>query len=134
LETRPLLVPLVARCAGVAAAAGSLLFGVSLLELPHLVPRLTVVNDSDYQVEVEVSRPARDGWVDLGAVDPRSQKASEETFDQGRDWVLRFSYGGLDAGELAVSRSDLIANQWKIAIPPAVAERLGGAGIEPSAH
>jgi len=115
-------------------AVGTLLFGVSLLELPHLVPRLTVVNDTDYQVEIEVSGPARDGWVDLGAVNPKSQKASEETFDQGRDWVFRFSYGGQDAGELSLSRSALVAERWKITVPPAVAERLGGAGIEPSAQ
>jgi hypothetical protein len=57
----------------------------------------------------------------------------EEVADQGREWVFRFSYGGVDAGELVLSRDRLARDGWNITVPSAVAERLRDAGVQESA-
>src|SRR5436305_4243754 len=72
------------------------------------VARLTIDNPTVYQVNVEVSGDGG-GWLDLGAVDRQGSKTVEEVTDQGARWVFRFSYGGVDAGEVPVARTDLAA-------------------------
>jgi hypothetical protein len=96
------------------------------------VARLTIDNPTVYQVNVEVSGDGG-GWLDLGAVDRQGSKTAEEVTDQGARWVFRFSYGGVDAGEVAVARTDLAAAGWHVTVPDTVGQRLRDAGLAPSA-
>jgi hypothetical protein len=95
--------------------------------------RLTVNNPSPYIVNIEVTGVERDRWLDLGSFRRETRRAVEEVADQGREWVFRFSYGGVDAGELVISRDRLARDGWSITVPPAVAERLRNAGVGESA-
>lgn len=124
--------PTIGLCVVAAVAIGLLLVCVSLLRLPKLVPRLTVVNPTVYQVHLDLSDTRRSGHLDLGVVERESTKVLEETIDQGPTWVFSLSYGGVRAGEVVIARSELETYGWKITIPPEVAERLHDAGVASS--
>jgi len=96
------------------------------------VRRLTVHNPTPYTVNVDVTGADRDGWRDLGAFARESERTVEELKDPGDTWVFRFSYGGLDAGELEVTTDQLDADGWTFTVPAEVGQRLRQAGVEES--
>lgn len=124
--------------AAVAAVAIAIAMGLAVelgptLTVPAHVAGLRIANPTVYQVNVEVT-DARDGrWLDLGAIGPERSKTVEEVTDQGRRWVFRFSYGGVDAGRIDAARSELEGAGWMLTVPREVGERLRTAGLAPSA-
>lgn len=121
-------------------AAGGLLVLVFLLLLlrgsasgPERVAKLTVTNPTPYKVNVEVAAPGEDLWLDLGAVDREGARTVEELPDVDDRWVFRFSSAGVDGGRLEVARTELRDAGWRLTVPAVVAERLGAAGLTPSA-
>jgi hypothetical protein len=96
--------------------------------------QLTVDNQTTYDVNVEVTGVNRDRWLDVGYFRRETRRRVEEVADQGREWVFRFSYGGFRAGDLVVSREQLMRDGWRITVPPNVAERLREAGLSESAR
>jgi hypothetical protein len=119
------------------AVAAAVFVGLAVIKeatrLPAFVPRLTVVNQTQYQVEVDVTGEERDGWLSLGGIRKGSTKRMFEIIDQGDRWVFRFHYGGEDGGELTVTAAELRADRWQVTIPPQVGDRLLAAGMTPSA-
>jgi hypothetical protein len=95
--------------------------------------RLTVDNPSPYNVNIQVAGRERQGWLDLGSFPRQGRRTVEEVADQGLEWVFRFSYGGVDAGVLVISRDQLARDGWETTVPSAVAERLHEAGLQESA-
>jgi hypothetical protein len=95
--------------------------------------RLTVENRSPFIVNVEVTDADRNGWLDVGSFRRERARTVEELADQGRQWVFRFSYGGVDGGELVVGRERLAKDGWRITVPPEVSGRLRVAGLAESA-
>ena len=95
--------------------------------------RLAVDNPSPYNVNIRVAGAERDGWVDLGSFPREARRTVEEVADQGPQWVLHFSYGGVDAGELVISGERLADERWRVTVPAGVAERLREAGLPRSA-
>jgi hypothetical protein len=122
-----------AALAGVAVAVALVVTLAPALRTESPVARLTFDNPTVYSVNVEVSDGAGGGWLDLGAVERGRSKTVEEVTDQGARWLFRFSYGGVDAGELAVSRADLAGGGWRMSVPEAAGQRLRDAGLAPSA-
>ena len=82
---------------------------------------------------MEVSGAERDSWIELGSFGRERSRTVEELVDQGRQWVFRFSYAGVEGGELVVSRDRLVGDGWRITVPPEVTERLRAAGLAESA-
>jgi hypothetical protein len=101
--------------------------------LPSFVPRLTMVNPTPYQVEVDVTGEDRDGWLSLGGLRRESTKSMYEVIDQGDSWIFRFGYGGQAGGETRLTGAQLRADRWHVRIPPEVGDRLRAAGMPPSA-
>jgi hypothetical protein len=99
---------------------------------PTPLRRLTVHNPTPYIVNVEVTGGERNGWLDVGSFPREGLRTVEELADQGRQWVFRFSYAGVDAGELVVSRDELATDGWRITVPADVGERLRDAGLPES--
>ena len=52
--------------------------------------------------------------------------------EQGDTWVFTFSYGGVRATELRLSRDDLAAADWTVMVPDSAGGALEAAGLEPS--
>ena len=96
------------------------------------VPRLTYENPTAYALDVEVSPGPGTGWTTAGFVAQRSTAVVQEVPDQGDVWVFRFDSQGESGGELHLTRADLEATGWTVAIPPDVGRRLAEAGAPPS--
>ncbi len=119
---------------GVAVTVAAVLVAARLTtDESTLVRRLTVENPTPYLLNVEVSGADRGSWVDLGSFGKQSSRTVEEVVDQGRQWVFRFSYGGVEGGELVVGRDQLVRDGWRITVPAEVTERLRAAGLPESA-
>ena len=118
--------------AGVGAVAVVALAMAPAQRLPSFVDRVTVTNPTPYHVEVDVRGAGDRSWLALGGFPAESTRTSYEVIDSGREWVLRFSAGGRNAGELTVTRAELEANRWRVQIPPVVADRLEAEGLTTS--
>lgn len=119
-----------------AGVAAIMLVGALLLpglSGPPSVDRLTITNTSRYAVQVDLSDDDRDSWLNLGALGREATRQPREVLDPGSVWVFRFTYGGRDAGELEVRRSELRDAGWKVTVPPEVGDRLSREGFPPSA-
>ena len=100
--------------------------------LPSYVDDITVVTPHQWDVVVDVTGTEREGWLVMGTVDRGSSHAFEHVIDQGQQWVFRFSYGGVDGGELVLPRTELETGGWKVSVPEQFAERMRAAGMSPS--
>jgi len=113
--------------AGLAVGLGSALLGG-----PAFVERVSVVNASPYDIHVEVTGEARDGWLSVTTVDHGATGLGLEVIDQGPIWIFRFTAQGRDGGELRILRRDLQQAGWSIEVPDAVIDRLRQAGASPT--
>jgi hypothetical protein len=126
--------PVVVAAVVAAALLGLVIALVVSLDRAAFVDRITVVNPTDYDVNVDVRSAEGDGWLDLGTVERGREATFEEVADQGDQWLFRFSYAGTEAGELVVARDDLAGRQWTLEIPAEVGLRLQTAGVAPTAR
>jgi hypothetical protein len=115
------------------AAVLAVLIVAPSLAPASLVARLAIDNPTAFDINVDVAGGEGGGWFPLGTIDRETESVLEEVVDPGSTWVFRFSYGGVDGGELAVSRSELRGAGWQLAVPPGVSERLTAAGLVASA-
>jgi len=109
-----------------------LLVGSQLRE-PATVDQVTVVNPTDYGLEVSLLAGS-DSRYDLGWVWDHSERDLRDVADVGDTWTFRFRYAGVVAGEQTTTRAELAANGWRIQIPTAVADQLAAAGVAPAYH
>ena len=91
---------------------------------PPTVDEITIVNGTDYDLDVEVSGDDRQGWLPVAIVEAGSTRVSEEVIDQGDVWVFRFRHRGDPVGELSLSRSELARSGWRVEVPETVSQRL----------
>jgi hypothetical protein len=117
---------------GVALAATVLVALWSALRPPGFVERLTLVNDSVYDVDVRVSGGRDAPILRLGTVPRERENRMRAVLDQGRDWVFRFTYGGQDGGTLVVDRDELERAGWTLSVPATVERQLQRHGLPPS--
>jgi hypothetical protein len=106
---------------------------VPLLRTPSLVSQVTLVNPTVYQVNVEATGSANDGWDDLGGVPREGEVVVEGVVNEGGRWTFRFTAGGVYAAEMTLSRADLEHDNWRVNIPVGIAVPLQDAGLSPSA-
>jgi hypothetical protein len=100
------------------------------LRTPEMV-NLTVDNQSEWRAEVSVRSADSTAWTGAGGVARENSLEFLELPDQGSDWVIRFSYGGVSE-EVPVSRDELAAQNWTIEVPASFATMLEEAGVPPS--
>jgi hypothetical protein len=104
-----------------------LVFVVALSRLvdtsPSTVHRVSVVNNSGYDVFVTVS-DASGNAMDLGTVRAHSTSDFLDVIDQGRAWAFHFIGQTHDGGQVPVSRVDLAAAGWRVVMPDSVARRI----------
>jgi hypothetical protein len=95
-----------------------------------LVDEVTIVNNSEYSANVDVTGEARDGWLGLTSVEPQSTTTVQEVIDQGEGWIFRFEYGG-ESEEVEISRRELGRNDWTIEVPQSLEQRLRALDVPP---
>lgn len=114
------------------AAAVGLTSLVGLSSGPGTVSRITFENPTVYALDIEVSPGTGTGWTSAGSVRQKSTADVHEVIDQGEQWLFRFDSQGSSGGELRLTRSDLEASGWTVAIPAEVGRRLAEAGAPPT--
>jgi hypothetical protein len=95
------------------------------------VDEVTIVNDTAYSANVDVTGGTREGWLGLMTVGPDSTRTVEEVIDQGEVWIFRFDHVGKHQEELEVSRGELEQNAWTIEVPQSFEQRLRELGVPP---
>jgi hypothetical protein len=116
----------------VAVAIALLVAGASCSTDDGVVDRLTVVNQTPFDVYVDVSDADKEGWQILGKATHGSSTVNELVRDVGATWVFRFHYGGQTVGELTVEREELRRARWRVEVPSAVADRMRALAFDPS--
>ena len=96
-----------------------------------VVERVTIVNRTPFDVEVQVTDETKESWLILGRAAHGSSTVNEMVADMGPTWVFRFRYGGRTVGELAVERDEPRRARWRVEVPSDVADRMRELGFEP---
>jgi hypothetical protein len=117
-----LAIVVVAAVAGVSCGAG-----------PGVVSKLTVVNSTSYDLEVNAANAASRDRVLLGRVQRGQTISLDQVDDLGDVWVFTFDFPGpLRAGEVRIARDELVRRRWRIEVPDEVEQRLRSMGVKPS--
>ncbi len=117
---------------GVIAALLAIVLFRPLVEPGPFIGRVTVVNNSEYAFDVDVSGAKADEWMQLATAAERQSTGVAEVFDQGRTWTFRFSTQGIVAGQVVVSRAELKAAGWQLIIPDRFADQLRADDVVPT--
>jgi hypothetical protein len=114
------------------AAVGAcvLLVGVACSDT-SFVDEVTIVNDTQYSANVDVTGRSREGWLGLTVVQPQSTTTIGEVIDQGEVWIFRFDYVGKYQEEVEVARGELEEDDWEVEVPQSFEQRLRDLGIPP---
>jgi hypothetical protein len=95
------------------------------------VDRVTILNPTDYDIDVDVTGSGRDGWLPLAIVEHGSARVVREVIDQGARWTFRFLHEGDEVGEISVARTELERDGWRVEIPAEIGEQLRDLGTPP---
>jgi hypothetical protein len=115
----------------VAALGACALLGGAACSDVSFVDEVTIVNDTEYSANVDVTDGTREGWLGLTSVEPQSTTTVEAVIDQGEVWILRFDYVGKHQQEVELSRRELERNDWTVEIPQSFEQRLRDLGVPP---
>ena len=127
LLSREVLVVVLASAIAVAAFVAI----QAVLRGPELVDRVSVVNETPYLVDIEVTGNARDGWLELGPLSPGETHNFRNVVDQGNEWIFHVTTGPHDGGEFSVRKAELERARWDVTIPADVQTRLEAQGALP---
>jgi len=119
---------LVAVALACVALVGLFVGGSRLVGSPSFVDGVSVRNDSEFAVLVQVRGEDASAWTNAGTVRSNSTDRFDEVADQGRVWTFRFSVQGVVGGEFETTRAALKTSGWTISIPPHVIEKLRAEG------
>jgi hypothetical protein len=95
------------------------------------VDELSIINDTEYSANVEVTDEGRDGWLALNNVESQSTTVVEDVIDQGEVWVFRFDYQGRYQVDVEVSSRELAQSDWSIEVPQSFEQGLRDMGVPP---
>jgi hypothetical protein len=105
----------------------------SAFRAPAFVERVTVVNESPFDLHITV-RGEDEGVLGLGTVPRGRSVAYRSVLDQGDTWSFAFDAGGVAGGTVEVARSSLERDSWTVTVPAVVTQRLERAGVPASAR
>jgi hypothetical protein len=91
---------------------------------PPRVDRITIVNQTAYDLDVDVAGQERGSWLPVAIAEAGSERVTEEVIDQGEMWVFRFMHWGDPVGELSLTRAELEGAGRRVEVPGEVEERL----------
>jgi hypothetical protein len=99
---------------------------------PATVDRVTIRNDTEFDLDVAASASDHDGWTPIGIALAGSERSFEQVIDHGDEWVFRFHGQGRAGGEVQMTRAQLDANDWVLTVPSSVGDRIRAAGAPAS--
>lgn len=106
---------------------------VSCQPSSDLIPKLTVANQTSYDLEVRVSKEGSAEWLLLGRAPRGRSIVAEQVEDLGEVWVFAFDFPGpVRGGQVRLTRDELAARGWRVRVPDEVERRLRAQGVRPS--
>jgi hypothetical protein len=127
LFPREVFVVALAGAIGIVALAGI----HAALRGPEFVDRVTVVNETPYLIDLEITSGGGDGWLGLGPVSPDASHSFRSVVDQGDRWIFHVTAGPYEGGEFSLSKTELERGHWRVTIPVDVDRRLESSGAAP---
>jgi hypothetical protein len=103
------------------------------LEPGPFVGRVTVVNHSEYAVDIDVAGAKTGEWMPLGTAGVRASTSIASVFDQGSTWTFRFSVQGHELGQIVESRAELASAGWQVVVPDRFIAQLRSSGAAATA-
>jgi hypothetical protein len=101
------------------------------MAVPDVVDRVVIDNDTPYGVDVDLRGSDDGSRLLLGRALPEAETVRREVHDEGDRWIFAFWRGGALAGEVELTRTELEANDWKLAVPDTVEQQLADLGQAP---
>jgi len=95
------------------------------------VDQLSLVNNTEYSANVDVTDADHDGWLELNHLEPNSTTVIQDVIDQGEVWIFRFDYLGRYQVEMEVSSRELAQSDWTIEVPERFEQALRDMGVPP---
>ena len=111
--------------------ACALVLGGAACSGVSFVDGVTIVNDTEYSANIDVTGKAGGGWLLVTSVEPQSTTVVEEVIDQGEKWIFRFDYVGKYDQEVEISRRELEQDGWTIEVPQSFEQRLRELNVSP---
>ena len=96
------------------------------------IDQISFENPTVYDLSIEVTGRARDGWISVGTAHAGETDTVEDVVDQGDLWIFRFRAQGREAGELRLTRAQLERVRWKVSVPRRIGDELKAKGAPPS--
>jgi len=130
--------PALARSPRLGATAAVIVLAVVLLgagrlvQSPSFVGQVSVVNRTAFDLNVAVSDGHPGDGMLLTVAQPSSTTSVPEVVDQGSTWVFALSRGGVSAGTVRMTESQLEARHWQVVIPASAANPLFANGQQPA--
>jgi hypothetical protein len=109
-----------------------LLAAGQLVSAPSFVDQVSVVNRTPFDLNVQVSDAHSGDGMLLTVAQPNQTTPVSDVVDQGSTWLFTFSRGGVAAGSVRVTRSQLESQHWQVVIPASLDARLLANGQQPA--
>jgi len=122
---------MVAQAAVAVLTVGGLWTVQSFLAGPDKV-EVTIVNPTEYDLDVLVRSPDSAARTVFGRVERDDTRTQPNLIDPGAEWVVTFHHDGTELGELRLSGDDLDDLGHTIEVPPEVTTRADEAGLVPT--
>jgi hypothetical protein len=92
---------------------------------------LRIRNQSEYNVQLEVSAPNKEEWLPIGSLEPYSSRTTADILDSGPRWVVRFRTQGQSI-DIAMTRPPQSGGNGSITVPSEAIDYFRSAGLRPS--
>ena len=125
--------PQVGAAAAVVVLLLVLLGAGQLVSGPSFVDQVSVVNRTPFDLNVQVGGGHPDDAMLLTVAQPDQTTSVSDVVDQGSTWVFTISRGGVSAGSVRMTRSQLDADHWQVVIPSSFDAPLLANGQQPAA-
>jgi hypothetical protein len=99
---------------------------------PHKIARVSVTNDTPYDLTIELRGRPEGPITPLGSVPAKHSFDFPDVFDQGPTWQVHVVSQGQVGADLSISRAELAAHGWRLGFGADVTARLRQAGLQPS--
>jgi hypothetical protein len=98
---------------------------------PHMVPHVTVRNDTPFELTIVTSNSPEGSVTPLGIVPREATETFSDVIDQGRTWYFHVACSGVDAGTITRARESLVTAGWQIEVGVSAEARCRAAGLVP---
>ena len=101
----------------------TLFVSLRLVEGPDFVDAVTVVNNTNTELDVDTAGSRTGDWTPAGVALPRTTTQFTDVVDHGTTWWIRVTSGG-ESFVFPVTRASLAARGWRVVVPGDAATEL----------